>query len=76
MLRDIRHKITVQTSGRIELRAPELAEGTLAEVIAIQEPAPQTTSRSLTELIGQGRGAYATPKAADAFLRGERDAWD
>ena len=76
MFRAIRQKITVQAGGRIELCAPELAEGTRAEVIVIEEREPQTTLRSLTELIGQGRGAYATPEAADAYLRGERDAWD
>lgn len=75
MLYAIRQKITVQAGGRIELCAPELAEGTRAEVIVIEEPAPQTL-RSLSELIGQGKGAYASPEAADAFLRGERDAWD
>lgn len=74
MLHAIRQKITVQAGGRIELCAPELAEGTQAEVIVIEEPAPQAL-RSLSELIGQGPGAYSTPKAADAFLRGERAAW-
>ena len=75
MLDAIRQKITVQAGGRIELSAPELAEGTQAEVIVIEEVAPQPV-RSLVTLIGQGRGAYTTPEAADAFLRGERDAWD
>jgi hypothetical protein len=75
VLHAIRRKITVQAGGRIELCAPELAEGTQADVIVIEEPNPQS-ARSLSELIGQGKGAYATPEAADAFLRGERDAWD
>ena len=59
MFRAIRQKITVQAGGRIELRALEFAEGTRAEVIVIEEPAPQTTSRSLTALISEGCGAYA-----------------
>ena len=75
MLHAIRQKITVQAGGRIELYAPELAEGTQAEVIVIEEPTAHAV-RSLSELLGQGRGAYATPEAADAFLRGERDARD
>lgn len=75
MLQAIRQKVTVLSGGRIELCAPELAEGTQAEVIVIEERTPQTL-RPLTELIGQGRGAYATPEAADAFLRRERDAWN
>lgn len=74
-LHTIRQKVTVQAGGRIELCAPELAEGTRADVIVIEEPAPQSR-RQLTELIGQGRGAYPTPEAADEFLRRGRDAWD
>ena len=75
VLHAIRQKVTVKAGGRIELCAPELAEGTQADVIVIEEP-PPLALRSLTALLGQGRGAYATPEAADAFLRGERDAWD
>ena len=75
MFRAIRQKITVQAGGRIELCAPELAEGTRAEVIVIEEREPQTTSRSLTKLLSQGRGAYAAQDAAEALRRGERDAW-
>jgi hypothetical protein len=75
VLLTIRQKVTVQSGGRIELCAPELTEGTLAEVIVIEERAPQSL-RPLSELIGQGQGAYATPEAADAFLRRERDAWN
>jgi hypothetical protein len=75
VLHTIRQKVTVKAGGRIELCAPELAEGTQAQVIVIEEPAPLAL-RSLSALFGQGGGAYATPEAADAFLRGERDAWD
>lgn len=74
MLHAIRQKVTVQAGGRIEICAPELAEGTRAEVIVIEEPAPQASQR-LTELIGQGRGAFPSPEDADAFLRREREAW-
>ena len=35
-------------------------------MIVIEEPAPHAL-RSLSELLGQGRGAYATPEAADAL---------
>ena len=75
MLHAIQQKITVQAGGRIELCAPELAEGTRTEVSVIEELAPHAL-RSLSELLGQGRGACVTPEAADASLRGERDAWD
>jgi hypothetical protein len=74
MLHAIRQEITVRAGGRIEICAPELPEGTRAEVIVIEESAPQALRR-LTEVIGQGQGAFENPKAADAFLRREREAW-
>ena len=75
MLHAIRQKVTVQAGGRIELCAPELAEGTQAEVIVIEEPTPHSV-RGLSALLGQGRGAHPTPEAADTFLRQERDTWE
>lgn len=74
MLNAIKRKATVQSGGRIEIFAPELPVGTRAEIIILEE---QTTplKRRLTEMIGQGRGAFETPKDADAFLRNERDQW-
>lgn len=74
MLHAIRQKVTVQAGGRIELVSPELTEGTQAEVIVIEESSPPRTRR-LTDLVGQGRGAFPTPEEADAFLRREREAW-
>ena len=47
MLHAIRQKVTVKAGGRIELCAPELAEGTQADVIVIEEPPPLAV-RSLT----------------------------
>ncbi|MBI5618401.1 MAG: hypothetical protein HY943_19140 [Gammaproteobacteria bacterium] len=73
MLHTIRQQVTVQAGGRIELCAPEFAEGTLAEVIVTEATAPHPL-RSLTELIGQVQGACATPEAAAALVRVERDA--
>ena len=72
MFRAIRQKITGQVGGRIELCALEFAEGTRAEVIVIEEPAPQTTSRSLTKLIGEGRAYAAGSRGGFAARRARR----
>jgi hypothetical protein len=73
MLHAIRRKATVQSGGRIEIFAPEVPVGTQTEVIILEQSAP--SKRRLTEIIGQGRGAFKTPEEADAFLRNERDQW-
>jgi hypothetical protein len=39
MLRSITEKVTVKRGGLVELRRPELIEGTLAEVIVVVETA-------------------------------------
>jgi hypothetical protein len=64
----------VQAGGRIEIFAPELPVGTQAEVIVLEEQSVPS-KRRLTQIIGQGRGAFKTPEEADAFLRNERDQW-
>lgn len=74
MLHAIRQKVIVRSGGRIEICAPELSEGTQAEVIVIEDPMP-ISQRNLAELIGTGRGAFESPEAADTYLRGERDKW-
>ena len=70
----IRRIVTVQPGGRIEIHAPELPPGTQAEVIVL-EIAAAAPKRALSALLGLGRGAFATPEEADAFLRHERDQW-
>jgi hypothetical protein len=74
MLHAIKRKATVQAGGRIEIFAPELPVGTQAEVIVLEEQSVPS-KRRLTQIIGQGRGAFKTPEEADAFLRNERDQW-
>lgn len=74
MLHAIRQKVTVRAGGRIEICVPGLAEGAHAEVIVIEDPEFHSLPR-LTELIGQGRGAFASPEDVDAFLRREREEW-
>jgi hypothetical protein len=74
MFNAIKRKATVQSGGRIEIFTPELPVGTRAEIIVFEEESTPL-KRRLTEMIGQGRGAFQTPKEADTFLRNERDQW-
>lgn len=74
MVRAIKQIVTIQPGGRIEVCSDELPEGCEAEVIVLvksAEPKP-----SYRDMFGAGKGAYRTPDEADAFLRGERDAWE
>jgi hypothetical protein len=64
----------VQAGGRSEVFAPELPVGTQAEVIVLEEQSAPS-KRRLTQIIGQGRGAFKTPEEVDAFLRNEHDQW-
>lgn len=73
MLEAIRRCVTVQPGGRIEIIAPELIEGSQADVIVLQ--ARQQRRRPLAELIGLAKGAFSTPEDANRFIRQERDAW-
>jgi hypothetical protein len=73
MMHEIRETVTVRAGGRIEIYAPQLAEGSCAEVIVI--PNAATALRPLSELIGRGRGAFLSPADVDAFLRREREEW-
>jgi hypothetical protein len=74
MIHAIRRQVIVQPGGRIEIYAPELKPGTRAEVIILEEPVQQS-KHTLRSLIGAGKGAFATPEEADAFIRQERDSW-
>lgn len=76
MVSAIRQRVTVQPGGRIEIRSSELPAGAEAEVIVVLETAPPAPTHSLRDLIGQGKGCYATPQDADHFIRGERNAWE
>jgi hypothetical protein len=71
----IRQKVVVQPGGRIEIPSSDLPAGANAEVIVILDAAQPGTTK-LTDLVGCAKGNFATADEADAFLRGERDAWD
>ena len=71
----IKKAVTILPGGRIELQAPELKAGMLAEVVILL-PGNAGKGRSLSSIIGQGKGAYSTPEEADKFIRKERDEWE
>ena len=74
MVTAVKQIVTIQSGGRAELSYDELPEGRQAEVIVLVErPA---SSRPYLSLFGAGKGAFPSAETADAFLRGERDAWD
>lgn len=77
MLKAIRQSVTVQRGGRIAVFVPELAEGSTAEVIVLeqQRAVARTDKRSLACVIGQGKGAFASTQEVDQFIRAERDQW-
>lgn len=72
----IRKKVLVHPGGSIEIRSDELREGTEAEVIIIVRTEDESMPTNYVALFGSGRGSFATPREADAFLRRERDAWE
>jgi len=71
MLSAIKQQVTVQPDGFIKFRSPELKPGLRAEVIVItQELSPiQQKQQGLLRFMGKGKGAFATPEEADAFIR-------
>jgi len=75
MVHAVRKKVKVKPGGVVEVRSPELIPGSTVEVIVLQDRAPKKAT-GLVELIGSGRGIYATEEEADAFIRKERDSWD
>jgi hypothetical protein len=50
MLRSITEKVTIKRGGLVELRRPELIEGTEAEVIVVIEAGPRDETSSLDDL--------------------------
>jgi hypothetical protein len=74
MFHAIRKFVTVQDDSSIRLFVPEFRKGTTAEVIILESSEPMK-SRSLTSIIGKGRGCYASPEEVDRFIEHERNSW-
>ena len=66
MLQTIKERVTVKPGGVIELRHPELPEGTEAEVIIMVEQ-PGTELPLLASFIGKGKGSFSNASKADAL---------
>jgi hypothetical protein len=75
MVQAIRQEVTVQKDSMIEIHSPALKPGSHVEVILLIEEV-SIKKQSLSSLIGTGKGSYASPSEADAFIRGERDKWE
>ncbi len=75
MTKALRHKVTVQSGGILEIRSHDLPEGQDVDVIILIEE-PTKPAIPLSQLIGAAKGCYNNPKEADAFIRQERDQWD
>lgn len=77
MSETIRREVTIGKNGTINLPPLDLPEGTRADLILIVHPKESTKPiRSLTDMIGAGRGIYGTREEIDAYIRAERDSWD
>ena len=67
---------------RIEIDAPELAEGEAVDVFIVRQPAAQAAEapkgRPILEILASlgGHRLFQTAEEADAFLQSERDSWD
>lgn len=73
----IRKSVVVGKGGLIEITAPELEAGSSAEVIVLAGGTlPLKKRRGLKRIIGSGKGSFASPEAADAFINGVRDSWE
>ncbi len=75
MIQAFRDRVTVQPGGTIEVSHPELPAGASAEVIVMIESALASVP-PLTDLIGKGKGCFASAEDVDAFIRRERDSWE
>ena len=73
MVQAIKQTATIQPGGRIELLATDLPVGTTVEVIVLVSRS--AAAKRYRDLIGSGRGSFASPEDVDIFLRKERDAW-
>ncbi|MDD2373357.1 MAG: hypothetical protein WC109_05415 [Syntrophomonadaceae bacterium] len=77
MINTIREKTIVKPGGLVEIRSGELPEGVTVEVtIVVERDNTESVCQSLVDFIGSAKGCFLSPREADEFIRGERDAWD
>jgi hypothetical protein len=75
---ELRTQTTVLPGHRIEISAPQLAEGTPVEVRIVPTSTAQSQRPSVLDIIEslQGRRVFQTPEQVRRHLQEERDAWD
>lgn len=69
---------TVQTGGKIEVRAPDLPLGQPVEVIIRLANGQPSGRRSIVDILAECPGGllFKTPEDVDAYIREERDSWE
>jgi hypothetical protein len=67
----------VQSGGRIEVIAPDLAVGETVEITIRKKP-PSAGKRSALDILAEAPGhrLFKTAEEVDAYIREERDSWD
>jgi hypothetical protein len=81
MVAAVRQMVKVEANGRIEILAPELRAGTLAEVIVLlpSEVSTDTPGDRIAALSRLRKSIGLSIQGADDWVRdvrGERDAWN
>jgi hypothetical protein len=68
----------VLPGNKIEIDAPELAEGTAVEVFLVVPEPSSPPRRSALEIIDslKGHRLFETAEEADTYLQKERDSWE
>ena len=64
--------------NQVQRLSPEeqrLVSGRIADILAQTKPVDES-NLTYSEMFGAGRGSFATPEEADAFLRRERNSWE
>lgn len=60
---------------RLSPEEQKLVSSGITDMLARTKPADDA-DLTYSEMFGAGRGSFATPEEADAFLRRERDSWE
>jgi hypothetical protein len=69
---------TVLPGHKIEITAPELAEGQQVQVVVISTAPAKKTGPSALDIIEslKGHRLFQSPEEVDRYINEERDSWD
>jgi len=80
MVQAIRKRVRVGAGGVVEVRDPQLQEGSEAEVIVLLDETAATPSAedasALANIVGSGSGLFSSAEEIDQYIRDLRDEWD